>query len=534
MEEDKKKKKNRKKKNKQTTKQTESVTLDARESTSDSQSHVSEMEHTKNGQAPGIIDEPNDVGGHIHVDRDSHLANGAEGTDLATAEKQHWVATEASYQEKIKELQAEKDAKIQKEAFLEERIKQLLKERDENSQKEASQEGKIKQLCDEKNDSMQNEASLRGKLTQLEKEKEALIQNEGSLQQKIQQLQREINAHLQQEASLDTEILQLKGEKKSWVQKEAGLEQKISQLVDEAALLNLNGVSLQEKIKQMERERDFWILKENTARESIASLTSDNTKLRAQVIELEQSRQSFLEESRQLRETVSSMQLQINNLEGAAGFSHSSLDNKVTSECGDVNCQIEAARTLVEKLIAENSELVEKVNELYAELDRRGGMRIENSFSASSVPVPVTSQSTDTADGPLLIPDLAFGADDRHRPAQATDPISEGSKMLPISGSTQSLEDIIVKDQRNSDHVNDDPGLANSSEKVEADEIVQIPLGENEVKDINVEVTQNDEKTDVPLTDAPLIGAPFRLISFVARYVSGADLVNKNTGKSGY
>lgn len=34
-----------------------------------------------------------------------------------------------------------------------------------------------------------------------------------------------------------------------------------------------------------------------------------------------------------------------------------------------------------------------------------------------------------------------------------------------------------------------------------------------------------DEK--VPFTDAPLLGAPFRLISFMAKYVSGADLAKR-------
>lgn len=40
-------------------------------------------------------------------------------------------------------------------------------------------------------------------------------------------------------------------------------------------------------------------------------------------------------------------------------------------------------------------------------------------------------------------------------------------------------------------------------------------------------MTNDDPAPDkeVPFTDAPLIGAPFRLISFIAKYVSGADLV---------
>ncbi|XP_020553268.1 uncharacterized protein LOC105174685 isoform X5 [Sesamum indicum] len=482
MEEDKKKKKNKKKKNKQATKPTENVTLDARESASGSQGHVSYIGQ-ENGQVSRTIE--NDTGGHIVVDRDEHLANGLEGTNLAKAEKQSWLDKEASFQEKIKELQAEKNAQTKKEALLKEKINQLLNEKDENSQKEASQKEEIKQLHIEKNASMQNE---------------------GCREQKIQRLQREMDAHLQ---------------------KEAGLEEKIDRLVEEAAFLNLKGVSLQEKLRRLEKERDSLILKENSAKESITRLTSDNTNLQAQVTELELSREGLLKEKQQLTEIVSSLKLEINNLKNAAGFPQSSENNKATCEDGGVNYQIEAARALVEKLISENSELVVKVNELYAELDRSGA-RTEYVFSTGSVP---GAQSADIAGGSVLKPDWAVGADDRHRTAQVTDSIYDATQMMPFSGSNQSLEDIMIEDQRNSKHVNQngDSELAKFVEISEADEIVQIPLDENEVRETNIEVAQLDEEIDVPLTDAPLIGAPFRLISFVARYVSGADLVNRST-----
>lgn len=82
MDDDKKKKKNKKKKNKQATKLNESITLDARESTADSQSHVQEIGQNNNGQVSGIADVPNDVRGHINADRDGHLANGTEVVSL--------------------------------------------------------------------------------------------------------------------------------------------------------------------------------------------------------------------------------------------------------------------------------------------------------------------------------------------------------------------------------------------------------------------------------------------------------------------
>ncbi|TQD95745.1 hypothetical protein C1H46_018689 [Malus baccata] len=55
-------------------------------------------------------------------------------------------------------------------------------------------------------------------------------------------------------------------------------------------------------------------------------------------------------------------------------------------------------------------------------------------------------------------------------------------------------------------------------------EIVQIPLDENEVGNLEVSLA-NDKNAGVPLIEAPPIGAPFWLMSYVARYVCSADLV---------
>ncbi|KAL0450888.1 UNVERIFIED_CONTAM: hypothetical protein Slati_1645200 [Sesamum latifolium] len=518
MEEDKKKKKNKKKKNKQATKPTENVTLDARESASDSQSNVSYMGQ-ENGQVSRTIG--NDTGGYKDADRDEHLANGLEGTNLAKAEKRSCLDKEASFQEKIKELQAEKNAQTKKEALLKEKINQLLNEKDEISQKEASQKEEIKQLHIEKNASIQNEESRRevvsdsvhltgrpkGENYPIGKGKKHNNPERGSLEQKIQQLQREMDAHLQKEASLETKFLQLEDEKNSWVQKEAGLEEKIDRLVEEAAFLNLKGVKMSELTR-----------KAKTAGKRKRFLDPERAMVELLVVPFGSYR------NRGRRECMVII--------GFCWLTNSAKESIARLTCDNTNlqAQIEAARALVEKLISENSELVEKVNELYAELDRRGA-RTEYIFSSGSVPGAVRAQSADIADGSALKPDWAVGADDRHRTAQVADSISDASQMMPFSGSNQSLEDIMIEDERNSEHVNQngDSELAKFAEISEADEIVQIPLDENEVRETNIEVAQLDEKTDVPLTDAPLIGAPFRLISFVARYVSGADLVNRST-----
>lgn len=69
---------------------------------------------------------------------------------------------------------------------------------------------------------------------------------------------------------------------------------------------------------------------------------------------------------------------------------------------------------------------------------------------------------------------------------------------------------------------------------IDSSEIVQIPLTESESQDAEGHQTADEnEDSSVELSDAPLTGAPIRFISFVARYVSGADLVSRNPTNSG-
>ncbi|CAA3002384.1 Hypothetical predicted protein [Olea europaea subsp. europaea] len=513
----------------------------------------------------------------------------APKTTLAEAEEQYWLDREASLQEKVKQVQTQKDASIHKEAILEEKIEQLLKERDENLQKEASQEDKITKLRNEKDacmlkeDSleeeieqllkdkdayMQKEADLVRKILQLEsekdlwlkkkvgfeekinqlenevailnlkgvslderikhmeKEKDSRVQKQDSLEEKIKQLLKGKDAYLQKEAALEKKILQLESEKDLWLKKEVGFEEKTNKLENEVAILNLRGASLDEKIKHMEKERDTWVQKQNSTEEAIATLENDNTKLRAEMMKLEESRRrSLLQENHLLSENISSLQSQINKLESSAAFSHFSMEkNVLTSENGDADYQIEAARPLIENLITENAELVEKVSELYSELEERGA-KMELSSSVDSDPMDVIPQSPNVADTSALVMDPTVGT------AYSTDSTSEAVKMTFVSReSTESFEDVIIKEA----HVDAKDGNAHAnSSYLESDEIVQIPLDESEVMDASdLETGENDKKIGVPLSEAPLIGAPFRLISFVARYVSGADLVDQKSGSS--
>lgn len=112
---------------------------------------------------------------------------------------------------------------------------------------------------------------------------------------------------------------------------------------------------------------------------------------------------------------------------------------------------------------------------------------------------------------------------------------ASNTSMLVLDGRPESSKDIQMHDDINSeDKINGEHGLliSSSATPVDSGEIVQIPLDDNEVQDLESQTVESEERDAVPLSDAPLIGAPFRLISFFASYVSGADLVDKDVKSS--
>lgn len=156
-----------------------------------------------------------------------------------------------------------------------------------------------------------------------------------------------------------------------------------------------------------------------------------------------------------------------------------------------------------------------QVNELYLKLDRRR----ETSRHTS----PIRYDSTLGRDG-------STGVADRHS-------ISSKNLIL-LSEKTEAPSEIVIAQDEPSPS---DKGDANSSivmsnflRSDESGEIVQIPLNETEAQTSELQSggAEYESMAAVPLSDAPLIGAPFRFISFVAGYVSGADLVDKNSTSS--
>ncbi|KAI8557257.1 hypothetical protein RHMOL_Rhmol05G0322000 [Rhododendron molle] len=474
MEDDKKKKKNKKKKNKQT-KTPGDVVHGVGESIDTDQNHVSQENHENQVlvTADVHIDEPK-----TDLDLDSYSANGTDGSSLAEAEKLYWMDKEVGLEERIREVQKENDIHIQKEA--------------------------------------------------------RLYDVQATLEETIARLQKENCAQVEKGASLEMKLLQLENENDSWLQKEVSFEGEISKLIEETASLSLKGVSFEEKIKQLERERVSSVQKENSMEDTIARLNGENTRLQVQVMELEESRNSLLQENLRLTEIISGMQSQIQSLEKSIVSSCASpvaLMDASGSE--NVNSQMEAASQLVEKLVAENEELVEKVNELCVELDLQG-VTAELSPAVGSVSEfgETTAASGDRIDSEKHIPitEERNGEDDANAKdiAHVADSMSELSEKTSLSGKRIKSQENVSGQNGEYIYNNGASVIQNSPpDTIDSEEIVQIPLDEKEIGDPQLPPTHNDEKTDVPLTDAPLIGAPFRFISFMARYVSGADLVNK-------
>ncbi|KAJ8550754.1 hypothetical protein K7X08_000124 [Anisodus acutangulus] len=541
MEEEKKKRKNKKKKNKQT-KGIENNAVGAEESASSNQNHAAEIRgsETHTDDTSGIDEDPN-----------RHDTDGAK------------VPT---FEEKIKQLQKDKVAHMQKEAIFEEKLKQLAQEKDASLLKESILDERIKQLQNENNNHMQKEASFEEKIMQLQKEISSLRRQEAIQEEKIRQLHMEKDLYLQKEAEFEMKNSQLQSEKNSWLQKEAGLEKRNDELVDEVEKLNSKRVSLEKKVREMEKETENRVQKEKSFREIISSLSGDNALLEAQVKEFEELRTNIVQENQLLKENIQVLQTQVSNLEKSAALPYSPTGSKMnTHENGDLNSEGAATRALVDRLVGENAELVEKVNKLYVELERRGPLMEVSSFLGSDI-ITRSSEAAHVANESALGSHKMPGAVQEHEVDYATEPKSKPSEAVLQSGERlQPPKDPIDKAATDHEHVPKiDSRIDVNSSEIESDEIVQIPLDENEVQSADLEAANVDQASEiesdaivqipldenevqsadleaanvdqdeeeVPLTNAPLIGAPFRLISFVARYVSGADLVNKNSATS--
>ncbi|XP_047316398.1 putative leucine-rich repeat-containing protein DDB_G0290503 isoform X2 [Impatiens glandulifera] len=526
----KKKKKHKKNKNKQA-KTTGDQSIGAVESCNGDQSILTEQNHqlqasdTSDKQEP-VSNTDDDLGKYQVHDAGNVILE--EKVENQLNEIRRLLLEKDNLEGSIRRLEEENDKHIQNEVNLKGSIRRLEEENDKRIQNEDNLKGSIRKLEEENDKHIQNEDNLKGSIGRLEEEIDKHIQNEDNLKGSIRRLEDENDKHVQNEVAFEETSSHLIREISSLNLNRADLEEKINHLSEEISSLNLERVSLKEKVEQLESERDFWNQKEVTSEEKLTGLRTENSRIHAQVIELEGCRNNLAEENQKLTETIACLQLKIETFEKSAS---------ATVAAGEepVNAEMEAYSALIDKLITENAELIEKMNELYIELNNTRDKTKELYSPAGSDLVYESSDTIEVAN-PVSFPGERINL--REETGKGNDGENQSTWEIVDSDSTsqsgkKNFEVIDITDE--DDSKSDGSYYHNTTIKENAvnsnsQEITSLGEIENQTSVTSHDDLQNNES--VLFTDAPLTGAPFRLISFFARYVSGADLVNKEAANS--
>nr|CAB3500917.1 unnamed protein product [Digitaria exilis] len=294
----------------------------------------------------------------------------------------------------------------------------------------------------------------------------------------------ELDMHRLYEAKLDKlhETIKLLEEEKSlWLQKVSTMESELEKLHSKVGFHAQNEVLLEEKLNSLQIGYDMLIKKEEVLGNKVKCIDDINDTLTHQEALLK-------ERLSELEETNKTLAAQVKVLEEASN--NTSEENRMlVTEVDELDSRLqalEARAALSETLITE------KGNEPIA----GGGL--------SSL-VEITP---DNSYGQInSIPSNAYASNHPEETLIQLPQIDTGNSIAQAH--------IDVNERRF-----DGSGTS--------EEIVPVPLDDIQIHEDDPRQPGADVEIDeVPFSDAPIIGAPFRLISFVARYVSGADLVNQ-------
>ncbi|CAD5197282.1 unnamed protein product [Musa acuminata subsp. malaccensis] len=272
---------------------------------------------------------------------------------------------------------------------------------------------------------------------------------------------------------------------------------------------------VEEKLKNVESIKDSLVLTEISLKERIARVEEASTALDTQVKELQGLRNTFFEENQQLMEKVTGLEKKIQSIEERAP-SHENLTETMTKLPEDDFSaqQTEASSALFGDQTSGSTELSEKVNEPYIIPEKHGGHPSGTDLNGVEM--------LDRASSPSH-----YVSDFREKIKDSGETVHPSVQLQENFGANNGINDL------DSETVNR-PGPPPSDEP-RGSEPATVPFDEIQIHKEDFTGVQNNEIAEaVPLSDAPLIGAPFRLISFMAKYVSGADLVKQNSSRSGH
>lgn len=344
------------------------------------------------------------------------------------------------------------------------------------------------------------------------------------------------------EVSLEDEIKKFKEEKICWLQKEAKAQEEIKSLADEKQLWLQKEVFKEEEIERLKAENNSLVIKEIAREDEVKGLRFENFRLQKEVEEMKSSLETLSLENQKLTAQTVAVQTRMQQLEKNS-TAHSQLEQDIaiaaTPEVSkewlgggsakdpvaeaariaeDSRMQKEAAAAIVEKLVIENTELMEKVNQLSTIVDQLN--KKCSSLAESKARLQENAQDA-TALSPLTFKENSSSTKLSNGVGVTNDP----SVSIVNNDVTSYTESEIVEIMESKDHVtveDGENGLSVSDSIGTVEEVKQVTF--NSVRE-PVDMAFQKTSEIRPFSDAPVMGAPIRLVSFLTKYVTGADLV---------
>ncbi|CAN6467590.1 unnamed protein product [Victoria cruziana] len=356
------------------------------------------------------------------------------------------------------------------------------------------------------------------------------VDNSGHSESDARPDQHELVKKLQEHTLiLEGQLACLESEKSSWLEEKAVIEGELARLESEKKYWLEKEASLGGCLRILEDEKKSWTLEE--------------------VKELNESKDLLLQERQELISRINDLELRIQQLT----FDAESQTLPQDDHSGGTNA-------LVEKLMTQNAELMGKVNELHIQIDQLRSASMAVKVAEFPTGQGISTQPPDEAGllkpSPRMeVPTLSsFNAsvsktptfngsasihDDNATVQSAPFPVAMPIPMYPPQYS-EKADSPLPMNRHLPNHVD----LGSEKHAIPSEDTVsQVQLDEIPVTYDNIEIVEEAEPEkkasedgkrstelvvegrEVPFSDAPLTGAPFRLLGFVARYVSGADLV---------
>ncbi|XP_052147877.1 uncharacterized protein LOC127766776 [Oryza glaberrima] len=281
----------------------------------------------------------------------------------------------------------------------------------------------------------------------------------------IKKLEDEKSLWHQKMSSMEIEVEKLHNKVDYHAQNEVRLEEKLNNLQYGYDVLIKKEVALDNKVRSIEVINDALTHQETSLKERLSGLEETNKVLLVQVKVLEEASNNTVEESQRLVKGFDELASRLGVFEAKSALTEASVTKKGNELIVDRSVNSSAAITSVDNYSPINSS--------------PSNAYVSNHLEEAPMQLPETTINDVSSEG-------LIDMNAHQRSKQDFDEPRTSEEILPVA-----LDDIQIHEE--------DP---------------QPPVAD-------------DEAEEVPFSDAPIVGAPFRLISFVARYVSGADLVNQ-------